>query len=47
MPIEDDASAIGAIADDARRALYRYVIAQRQPVGREEAAAALGMSTLR
>ncbi len=43
MPFEDDASAIGAIADDARRALYRYVIAQRQPVGREEAAAALGM----
>lgn len=43
MPFDDDATAIGAIADDARRALYRYVIAQRQPVGREEAAAALAI----
>lgn len=43
MPFDDDATAIGAIADDARRALYRYVIARRQPVGREEAAAALAM----
>jgi predicted ArsR family transcriptional regulator len=43
MPLDDDATAIGAIADEARRALYRYVVAQREPVGREEAAAALGI----
>lgn len=46
MPLDDDTTAvgaIGAIGDDARRELYRYVVAQRQPVGREEAAAALGM----
>ncbi|WP_306232907.1 helix-turn-helix transcriptional regulator [Agrococcus beijingensis] len=43
MPSDDDATAIGAIADEARRQLYRYVVAQREPVGREQAAEALGM----
>lgn len=43
MPFDDDAAAIGAIADDDRRALYRFVVAQREPVGREEAAAAIGI----
>lgn len=43
MPLDDEVTAIGALADDARRALYRYVVAQPAPVGREQAAAALGM----
>lgn len=43
MPLDDDVTAVGAIADDARRELYRYVVAQPQPVGREEAAAAVEM----
>lgn len=44
MPFDDaDVTAVGAIADDARRELYRYVVAQPQPVGREEAAAAVDM----
>lgn len=47
MPIDDAVTAIGALADDARRALYRYVIAQPGPVGREQAAAALDMPTHR
>lgn len=42
MPL-DDVTAVGAIADDARRELYRYVVAQPRPVGREEAAAAVEM----
>lgn len=43
MAQHDDISAVGAIADDARRELYAYVVAQPGPVGREEAADALGM----
>lgn len=43
MPLDEDVTAIGALADVARRELYRYVVAQPAPVGREEAAAALGM----
>lgn len=44
MSLDDEAvTAIGAIADDARRELYRFVSAQPQPVGREEAAEAVGM----
>ncbi|WP_241249122.1 helix-turn-helix transcriptional regulator [Agrococcus sp. KRD186] len=43
MPLDDDVTAVGAIADDARHELYRYVVAQPQPVGREEAAAAVEM----
>ncbi|SDS19702.1 helix-turn-helix transcriptional regulator [Agrococcus carbonis] len=43
MTSDEDVTAVGAIADDARRRLYRYVIAQPRPVGREEAAEAVGM----
>lgn len=44
MSLDEEAvTAIAAIADDARRQLYRYVIAQSHPVGREEAAVALDM----
>ncbi|HXT93327.1 MAG TPA: transcriptional regulator [Trebonia sp.] len=35
------AAGIGALADPVRRALYQYVIAQPDPVGREAAAAAV------
>ncbi|MGO4535232.1 helix-turn-helix transcriptional regulator [Leifsonia sp. 2MCAF36] len=43
----DGASAldgISALADPARRRLYDYVASQQEPVGREEAAGATGMS---
>lgn len=36
-------AAIGALGDPTRRALYRYVAAQRAPVGREDAASAVGI----
>jgi predicted ArsR family transcriptional regulator len=38
------AAGIGALADDTRRALYEYVVAQAEPVGREQAAAALALA---
>jgi predicted ArsR family transcriptional regulator len=34
---------IAALGDPIRRALYRYVIAERDPVGREQAASAIGV----
>ncbi|RIQ34025.1 helix-turn-helix transcriptional regulator [Jiangella rhizosphaerae] len=44
MDLGSLASGIGALADETRRALYEYVAAQPEPVGREQAAAALGMA---
>jgi predicted ArsR family transcriptional regulator len=38
------AAGIGALADDTRRALYEYVVAQPDAVGREQAAKALGLA---
>ncbi|TDC50711.1 transcriptional regulator [Jiangella ureilytica] len=38
---EDHVAGIGALADDTRRALYLYVCAQPEAVGRDQAAAAL------
>jgi predicted ArsR family transcriptional regulator len=35
---------IGALTEPARAALYRYVAAQPEPVGREQAAAAVGIA---
>lgn len=43
MDLQSHASSIGALADDTRRALYEYVVAQPEPVGREQAATALGL----
>jgi predicted ArsR family transcriptional regulator len=43
MDLGDQASGIGALADENRRALYDYVAAAADPVGREQAAAALGL----
>ena len=37
------AARVGALAETTRRALYEYVVGRPQPVGREEAAAALGL----
>ena len=36
-------SGIGALAEPARRELYRYVVAQSEPVGRDQAAAGTGI----
>jgi len=38
-----EATRVGALADPTRRALYEYVAAQREAVGREAAATALGL----
>lgn len=37
------ASPIGALADDNRRALYEYVVGEPEPVGREQAAKAVDL----
>ncbi|HET7690079.1 MAG TPA: helix-turn-helix domain-containing protein [Nocardioidaceae bacterium] len=44
MDLASQAAGIGALADDTRRALYEYVVAQPDPVGREQVAAALGVA---
>src|SRR5215217_7035018 len=44
MDLGSAAVGIGALADDTRRALYEYVAAQQEPVGRDELAAALGLA---
>ena len=40
---EEQAAGIGALADGVRRRLYDYVCAQGEPVGRDQAARALGL----
>ena len=42
--LAQQAAGIGALADETRRALYEYVVAQREPVGRGEAATALDLA---
>ncbi len=44
MDLGNQASGIGALADENRRALYDYVAAAADPVGREQAAVALGLA---
>lgn len=41
---ERDAAGIGALADPVRRRLYLYVCSRPEPVGRDEAAAAVGVA---
>ncbi len=41
--IGTQAAGIGALAEPVRRALYEYVVAQPEPVGREEAATAVSV----
>ena len=43
MDIEAQAAGIGALAEPARRRLYDYVVAQPEPVGRDQAATAVGL----
>ena len=43
MDLATQAARVGALADDTRRALYEYVVARPEPVGREEAATAVGL----
>lgn len=43
MDLGAQAAGIGALADGTRRALYEYVVAQPEPVGREQAARAVGV----
>src|SRR3954453_23103190 len=40
----EQVAGIGALAEPARQALYRYVVAQADAVGREEAARATGVA---
>lgn len=44
MDLQARAAGIGALADDTRRALYEYVVAQPEPVGRDQAATALDLA---
>lgn len=44
MSISERAASIGTLADDTRRALYEYVVAQSDAVGREEAADAVDVA---
>lgn len=43
MTLQAQAAGIGSLAEPVRRALYEYVVAQVGPVGREEAATAIGV----
>ncbi len=44
MDLAIQAAGIGALADPTRRLLYEYVVAQPDPVGREQAAEALSLA---
>jgi predicted ArsR family transcriptional regulator len=44
MDLAGQAAGIGSLADPSRRALYEYVIARGDAVGREEAASAVGLA---
>lgn len=44
MDLSAQAAGIGTLADDTRRTLYEYVCGQAEPVGREQAATALGLA---
>lgn len=43
-PSGDDVVSIFSLGDPVRRGLYEYVVGHREPVGREEAAEAVGIS---
>src|SRR3712207_1813218 len=43
MDLDSSAAGIGALVDDTRRTLYEYVASQPSAVGRDQAAAALGL----
>ncbi len=43
MDLGSQAASVGALADPTRLALYEYVVGRSEPVGREEAASAVGL----
>ena len=43
-PLDADLASLAALAEPVRRDLYRYVAPRPQPVGRDEAARAVGIS---
>jgi predicted ArsR family transcriptional regulator len=43
-PKRDDVASLGSLVDPSRRALYEFVSRQAEPTGRDEAAAAAGLS---
>ena len=43
-PMTDEVEAIALLDEPARRDLYRWVVGQGRPVGRDEAAAGAGIS---
>jgi predicted ArsR family transcriptional regulator len=44
VDLGSQATGVAALADPTRRALYEYVVSRPEPVGREEAAGALGLA---
>ena len=44
MDLASQAASVGALADPTRLALYEYVVARPEPVGREEAASGVGVA---
>ncbi len=44
MDLGTQATGVAALADPTRRALYEYVVSRPEPVGREEAASAVGLA---
>jgi predicted ArsR family transcriptional regulator len=42
--IDDQIAGVASLAEPQRRKLYRYVVAQDRPVGKDEAAGALGLA---
>src|SRR5688572_26315252 len=44
QPARDDVTSVGSLGEPTRRALYEFVSRQGEPAGRDEAAAAAGVS---
>jgi predicted ArsR family transcriptional regulator len=44
VDLASQAASVGALADPTRLALYEYVVARPEPVGREEAASGVGVA---
>src|SRR4051812_1023437 len=42
--LDERLARIAALGEPIRRALYRYVVGQREPVGRDQAAEAIGVA---
>jgi len=42
--VDEQLAGLASLGDDVRRGLYRFVVGQPRPVGRDDAAAAVGVS---